>query len=123
MIHIGCSQGEGVEYGENLPDALLRELKEEACVKIEPGDLLFVTDTIAPDGSRHLVQCCFEARIVDGDVALGIDERVVEVRFVSLKDLQGLDLRPDIRKEISSRIRGRKENSRTYLGMRWRSGS
>jgi 8-oxo-dGTP diphosphatase len=112
--------GGGVEWGESLDAALRRELHEEASLEIRVGDIMFVSDTVAPDGSRHFVQCCFEGTITGGELKVGEDERVVEVRFVSLDELPELDFRPDIRVELGDWLQGNSSSNRVYLGMRWK---
>ena len=57
--------GGGVHVGETLEDALCRELREEASVGIQVERLAYVNDSIAPDGSRHLIQCVFFGTILE----------------------------------------------------------
>ncbi|MBN2310911.1 MAG: NUDIX domain-containing protein [Candidatus Hydrogenedentes bacterium] len=111
--------GGGVEYGESLGDALRREVREEACVSIEPGRLVLVNDTLPPDGHRHIVNLAFTAAILEGEPACGSDPRVVEVRFVAVEAIRGLALYPDIRAELVHGLRNGFAGGARYLGNLW----
>jgi ADP-ribose pyrophosphatase YjhB (NUDIX family) len=115
--------GGGVQLGESLEEALHRELMEEARLRVQVGPLALVNDTIDPGGSRHMVQLAFACEIVEGEPALGEDPRVVEVRFVPLDELAGLELRPDIAPELSVGLRTGFPDKPVYLGKRWLAGS
>ncbi len=112
--------GGGVNVGESLEAALCRELLEETGLEIEIGDLVMANDSIAPDGSRHIVNLYFLADVVSGEIQVGGDERVVECRYVSLMEFSGLDFRPDLRDEISAGIKKGFSSLRTYQGARWK---
>ena len=111
--------GGGVDTGETLHDALRREFKEEVTLDIEPGELLTVSESIAPDESRHMVQCCFSASIRSGEVALGIDERVVEARFVSVGELTNLEVHPPLNEELIEGIHNGFQTCPGYIPNRW----
>ena len=108
-----------MDSGETLQQAVIRELKEEVTVSIEPGPMVFVSESIAPDRSRHMIQCCFLAEIVSGEPALGIDERVSEVAFVSVDELNAIDLRPPLNAELIDGIENGFGTTALYLGNRW----
>ncbi len=56
--------GGGVEYGETFEHALKRELKEELSLKIKKiKNLVFLNETIYPDGKRHILNIYFKVEI------------------------------------------------------------
>src|ERR1700676_4681336 len=64
--------GGKLEEGETLAEALVREMKEETGLDVEPGRLLYVCDHLA----AQVVHMTFEARRTGGTVgaiAVGAD--------------------------------------------------
>jgi len=68
-----------VEEGENLIDALHREVKEEAGVEVEMGPLAAVWSKVSPSPSALI--CTFLGRYTSGDLATSGDS--VEARWFS----------------------------------------
>jgi ADP-ribose pyrophosphatase YjhB (NUDIX family) len=85
--------GGKMEEGETIRDALVREMREETGLDVEPGRLLYVCDHL-PGGGTHVVHLTFEARRtggVAGQFTAGLDTRPIRgVEFVTLADLPSL---------------------------------
>lgn len=112
--------GGGVEFGEGLAETLRRELREEAQVDVDVGDMLFAADSIAPDGSRHVVHLFFEARITAGEPKVGDDDRIQEVRFVSMNELANLTLLPDVTNRLRRIVVNGANTAAPYEGVSWK---
>ena len=82
--------GGKIEEGEALAEALVREMRGETGLEVEPRRLLYVCDHLPGDGT-HVVHLTFEARRVGGvagDVTMGLDTRPIRsVEFVRLNEL------------------------------------
>jgi ADP-ribose pyrophosphatase YjhB (NUDIX family) len=82
--------GGKVEEGETLAGALVREMREETGLDVEPGRLLYVCDHL-PGNGTHVVHITFEARRTGGtvgDIAAGADTTPIRgVEFVKISEL------------------------------------
>lgn len=115
--------GGEVRQGETLVECARRETLEETGLEVEIGPLLFLGETIWPDGERHIINFFFEARRSRGEVRKPgwsfFDERLDVPAFLSLSECEKITLLPDILpllKEIADgkMIRG------VYLGNLWK---
>ena len=106
--------GGAVEPGESVTEALVREVREEAGLEVEPLRLIGVYSAPAlgqvvtyPDGNViHYVSSSFECRIVGGTLACGTES--LELGWFDPQKLPG-DLMPMHRVRIEDALAGRTE--------------
>ncbi len=91
--------GGGVEVGETLVEAAVRELREETGLAVEVGRLVLVCESIEPRG-RHLLNMVFSATAPPGELRVGRDGVLDDVSWHDRDDLLRLELHPPIGAEI-----------------------
>lgn len=110
--------GGGVDYGESFQQALKREFMEEVNLEIEVDNMLFISEAIAPDASRHIVNLFFEVRYLSGEIKLTEEERLVGVEYINIEDLEKYTIFPNITKNILESFKS-EEKSIKYIGNLW----
>lgn len=95
--HRWCLPGGGIDAGEAVAEAIVREVKEETGLDVEVTRLLGVYSNphclvVYPDGNRyHLVAVNFEARVIGGEL-LAVTSETEAARFVDQVEYQTLDV-------------------------------
>jgi 8-oxo-dGTP diphosphatase len=109
-----------VEAGETLQDALVREVLEETGLGIEVTRPLFISETIDPRGTRHLLNVTFLGAVTGGEITRRpLDPRVEAVDLVAPAALIGLDLRPPIAEALAEACANGFAQDTRYLGSLW----
>jgi len=84
--------GGGVELGETLEQAVIREVREETALDIAPVDLVGYRQAIGRDGAgrveRHFVILPFAARFIGGEISL--NEELAEAHWLAPADISRL---------------------------------
>ena len=92
-LDIWTMPGGVVEQGETLTEALVREIREETAMTIEPVSLAGHREVLVRDDaqrvSRHFVILCFASRWISGEPQL--NEELAEARWLRPAELAGLN--------------------------------
>lgn len=123
MIHrtdndLWALPGGGQDFGESLPDAVVREVKEETGIDVEVINIVGTYSdprhVIAYDDGevRQEFSICFEARPVGGELRESSESK--EVRWVPADDVGLLNINQSMRLRIKHGLEP--SRSRPYLG-------
>lgn len=111
--------GGGVDYGESLKEALCREFLEELNVSIDVDEIALVSDSIDPEGNRHVVNLCFACRYNSGDFRIGDDDRLYAFRFFTENEIKDITIYPPINDDLITIMKEGCSRSR-YIGRLWK---
>ncbi len=110
--------GGGVDYGESFEIALKREYLEEVNFEITIGNMLFISEAIAPDGDKHIVNVYFEVFYKSGELKVAEEERLAGAEYLEVEKLEDYTIYPNVKKEILEYVKNGQKNV-LYLGNIW----
>ncbi|MBF4806266.1 MAG: NUDIX domain-containing protein [Pseudoleptotrichia goodfellowii] len=112
--------GGGVDWGESTAESLIREYKEETNLDIEVESFLFLSETIAPDKEKHVINLYFKVKRKDTskeNLKLGNEEMLTDLKFFEKEKIKNIKLYPNIKEQIIKLLN--KEEIVPYLGLLW----
>lgn len=112
--------GGGVDWGESTAEALVREYKEETNLDIDVEKFLFLSETIAPDKQKHVINLYFQVRVVKNSIEkmrIGNEKNLMDLRFITKEEIEEIKLYPNIKAQLKQLLN--KEEITPYLGLLW----
>ncbi|MGM0607484.1 MAG: NUDIX domain-containing protein [Candidatus Muiribacteriota bacterium] len=112
--------GGGLEINETIESCAVREVKEETGLNISLGKLVFTSESINPNGKKHIINMFFLGFLKDREVKFCIsDSDIYDVKFFGVDEFEEITVYPNIKKElVDAWIKNFKHNIR-HLGNRW----
>ena len=110
--------GGRIEYGECFAECAVRELKEETNLDIKFGHVVFLSEAIAPDKSRHIINIYATGKVLGGELRVGDEQILADAAYKPIYDLNKITLYPPVGEQI---IDAYKEGFKIlrYLGNLW----
>ncbi len=100
--------GGHLDYGETIAQCAERELKEETTLDCKFERIVFISESLAPSGQRHIINIFVLLKVQGGQIQIGAGEDVLcDIAYKPLKELKDLVVYPNINTEI---IKNQKEN-------------
>ena len=112
--------GGGVDWGESTAEALIREYKEETNLDITVEKFLFLSETIAPDKKKHVINLYFQIKIIKNsiyDMKLGDEKNLTDLKFITKEEIENIKLYPNIKTQLIQLLN--EEKIAPYLGLLW----
>lgn len=110
--------GGGVDYGESFEEALKREFREEVNLDIEVLNLKFISEAIAPDGSKHIINMFFIVKEVGGSLKMAKEDRIVGLEYLEISNLNNYIIYPNIKNELI-KLEDDNNTEIKYIGNIW----
>lgn len=111
--------GGRLEYGETFEECAVREIKEETGLEVEVVRFLFLSEAIAPDRSRHIVNVYLKAKVTGGVLQVGNEPVLAGVDFIAIDELERLTLFPPVAEYILKNLSHGDPEGIEYLGNLW----
>ena len=112
--------GGGVDWGESTAEALIREYKEETNLDITVEKFLFLSETIAPDKKKHVINLYFQIKKIKNSIynmKLGDERNLTDLKFITKEEIENIKLYPNIKTQLIQLLN--EEKIAPYLGLLW----
>ena len=111
--------GGRLEHGETFAECAVREIREETGLDVEVDDFVYLSEAIAPDRSRHIVNIYLTAHVTGGVMQVGDEPVLAGVDFLPLEKLSKLTLFPPVGKVVIESLPSSTKGCIKYLGNLW----
>ncbi len=111
--------GGRMEFGETFVECAVREMREETGLDVEVDDFAYLSEAIAPDRSRHIVNVFLTAHVVGGVLQVGDEPVLAGVDYLPLEELSRLTLFPPVGKIVIDSLPSSTKGCIKYLGNLW----
>ncbi|REA60461.1 NUDIX hydrolase [Dyadobacter luteus] len=109
-INVFALPGGNPDPGENLTDALVRELSEELKITTKTGKMVFCGEVIWDEIKKETLHIIFESEITAGTPELnGAETTALEMVWLPFSELNHTILYPNVGKYLLSYIQGKPE--------------
>lgn len=109
-INVFALPGGNPDPGENLTDALVRELSEELKIATKTGKMVFCGEVIWDEIKKETLHIIFESEITEGVPELNAAETTaLEMVWLPFSELSHTILYPNVGKYLLSYIQGKPE--------------
>jgi len=112
--------GGGVDFGESVEDALVREFMEEVGLAIKVGPMVLVHDSIPPNHHRQVLNIYFMVSTDKFEIKVTPDAVLRDAAFYPLSEFPQMTVNPDMKQEILEGLRTKWAKGCLYLGNRWK---
>jgi len=110
--------GGRIEYGEDFATCAERELKEETNLDVKFGNVVFLSEAIAPDKSRHIINIYATAVVLGGELKVGNEPMLADVGYMPITNLSTITLYPPVADQLIEAYKEGFKNMK-YLGNLW----
>lgn len=97
--------GGGLEHGESIAEGLAREVREETGFDACLERLVAIVESIAPDGSRHIVHLVAIMTLGNEGMPTDGDPRLDGLAWFEAGQLDALEMRPALQDFVSQGLR------------------
>lgn len=112
--------GGGLDWGETIAQCAARELEEETGLSVAVKQYLYLSEAIAPDGRRHIVNVFVRAEVMGGTLAAPDEPAIAEVAWVPFAELGNIRLYPAIADQLIASWRAGFEDGMCHLDVPWK---